>query len=589
MIIVLVLCGVLPYNRSMYVDVVPNRNSPPAVLLRESVREGRTIRKRTLANLSSWPAAQLDALRRVLKGETLTVPGEAFQIVRSLPHGHVAAVVGTARRLGLPELLARAPERKRNLVLAMIAARVLDPCSKLATARGLDTETCSSSLAQSLELNSADEDDLYAAMDWLEPRQQRIENALAKRHLGEGSLVLYDLTSTYFEGRHCPLARFGHSRDERSGNLQIVFGLLTNAEGCPVAVEVFEGNTADPKTVAAQVTKLRERFALKQLVLVGDRGMLTQARIREDLKTAAGLEWITALRSAEIRKLASAGSLQLSLFDQQDLAEVTHPDYPGERLIACRNPLLAAERARKRQELLAATEKELDKIVAATIRKRQPLRGKAIPLKVGQVLGRHKMAKHFSLTLEENHFSYQRQQASIDREAALDGIYVLRTNVSPASLSSTQAVHQYKNLAAVERAFRSLKSVDLKVRPIHHRLAGRVRTHVFLCMLAYYVEWHMRRALAPILFDDHAPDAGEALRKSVVAPAQRSPQALDKARRKRTPEGHPVHSFHTLLQDLRTIASNRIRMTETTTIQMVTAPTPLQQRAFDLLQVSCRA
>lgn len=573
----------------MYVDVVPNRNSPPAVLLRESVREGRTIRKRTLANLSSWPAAQLDALRRVLKGETLTVPGEAFQIVRSLPHGHVAAVVGTARRLGLPELLARAPERKRNLVLAMIAARVLDPCSKLATARGLDTETCSSSLAQSLELNSADEDDLYAAMDWLEPRQQRIENALAKRHLGEGSLVLYDLTSTYFEGRHCPLARFGHSRDERSGNLQIVFGLLTNAEGCPVAVEVFEGNTADPKTVAAQVTKLRERFALKQLVLVGDRGMLTQARIREDLKTAAGLEWITALRSAEIRKLASAGSLQLSLFDQQDLAEVTHPDYPGERLIACRNPLLAAERARKRQELLAATEKELDKIVAATIRKRQPLRGKAIPLKVGQVLGRHKMAKHFSLTLEENHFSYQRQQASIDREAALDGIYVLRTNVSPASLSSTQAVHQYKNLAAVERAFRSLKSVDLKVRPIHHRLAGRVRTHVFLCMLAYYVEWHMRRALAPILFDDHAPDAGEALRKSVVAPAQRSPQALDKARRKRTPEGHPVHSFHTLLQDLRTIASNRIRMTETTTIQMVTAPTPLQQRAFDLLQVSCRA
>jgi hypothetical protein len=589
MIIVLVLCGVLPYNRSMYVDVVPNRNSPPAVLLRESVREGRTIRKRTLANLSSWPAAQLDALRRVLKGETLTVPGEAFQIVRSLPHGHVAAVVGTARRLGLPELLARAPERKRNLVLAMIAARVLDPCSKLATARGLDTETCSSSLAQSLELNSADEDDLYAAMDWLEPRQQRIENALAKRHLGEGSLVLYDLTSTYFEGRHCPLARFGHSRDERSGNLQIVFGLLTNAEGCPVAVEVFEGNTADPKTVAAQVTKLRERFALKQLVLVGDRGMLTQARIREDLKTAAGLEWITALRSAEIRKLASVGSLQLSLFDQQDLAEVTHPDYPGERLIACRNPLLAAERARKRQELLAATEKELDKIVAATIRKRQPLRGKAIPLKVGQVLGRHKMAKHFSLTLEENHFSYQRQQASIDREAALDGIYVLRTNVSPASLSSTQAVHQYKNLAAVERAFRSLKSVDLKVRPIHHRLAGRVRTHVFLCMLAYYVEWHMRRALAPILFDDHAPDAGEALRKSVVAPAQRSPQALDKARRKRTPEGHPVHSFHTLLQDLRTIASNRIRMTETTTIQMVTAPTPLQQRAFDLLQVSCRA
>lgn len=573
----------------MYVDVVPNRNSPPAVLLRESVREGRTIRKRTLANLSSWPAPQLDALRRVLKGETLTAPGEAFQIIRSLPHGHAAAVLGSARRLGLPELIARAPERKRNLVLAMIAARVLDPCSKLATARGLDTETCSSSLAQLLELNSADEDDLYEAMDWLQPRQQRIENALAKRHLGAGALVLYDLTSTYFEGRRCPLARFGHSRDERSGNLQIVFGLLTNAEGCPIAVEVFEGNTADPKTVAAQVTKLRDRFGLKQLVLVGDRGMLTQARIREDLKTAAGLEWITALRSAEIQKLASAGSLQLSLFDQQDLAEITHPDYPGERLIACRNPLLAAERARKRQELLAATENELDKVVAATKRKRQPLRGKAIALKVGQVLGRYKMAKHFSLTLEENHFSYQRQQASIDREAALDGIYVLRTNVSRTVLSSIQTIHQYKNLSAVERAFRSLKSVDLKVRPIHHRLAGRVRTHVFLCMLAYYLEWHMRQALAPILFDDHAPEAGEALRKSVVAPAQRSPQALDKARRKRTPEGHPVHSFHTLLEDLRTIASNQIRMTETTTIQMTTAPTPLQQRAFDLLQVPCRA
>jgi hypothetical protein len=573
----------------MYVDVVPNRNSPPAVLLREAVREGRTIRKRTLANLSSWPAAQLDALRRVLKGETLMAPGAAFQIVRSLPHGHAAAVLGTVRRLGLPELISRAPAPRRNLVLAMIVARVLEPCSKLATARGLDTETCSSSLAQLLELSAADEDDLYAAMDWLQPRQQRIENALAQRHLGEGSLVLYDVTSTYFEGRHCPLARFGHSRDERSGNLQIVFGLLTNAEGCPIAVEVFEGNTADPKTVAAQVTKLRDRFGLKQLILVGDRGMLTQARIRDDLKTAAGLEWITALRSAEIQKLASAGNLQLSLFDQQDLAEITHADYPGERLIACRNPLLAVERARKRQELLAATEKELDKIVAATQRKRQPLRGKAIALKVGQVLGRYKMAKHFSLTLEEDHFSYQRQQAYIDREAALDGIYVLRTNVAPASLSSAQAVRQYKSLSAVERAFRSLKSVDLKVRPIHHHLADRVRTHVFLCMLAYYVEWHMRQVLAPILFDDHSPEAGEALRKSVVAPAQRSPQALDKARRKRTPEGHPVHSFHTLLQDLRTITRNQIRLSEKTTFQMITAPTPLQQRAFDLLQVSCRA
>ena len=576
------------YHEAMYVDTVPNRNSPPAVLLRESWREGRKSRKRTLANLSHWPPTRVDLLRRVLKGETLVSPSQALRISRSLPHGHVAAVLGALRRLGVENILCRTRSRQRDLVVAMILARVLDPRSKLATARGFGQQTASSSLGEILELSTADEDDLYEAMDWLLPRQQRIENALAKRHLGEASLVLYDLTSTYFEGRKCPLARFGHSRDERPGNLQIVFGVLTNAAGCPVAVEVFEGNTGDPATVAAQVNKLRERFALKRLVLVGDRGMLTSARIREDLAPVAGIDWITALKSAQVQKLVSDQALQLSLFDERDLAEITHPDYPGERLIACRNPLLADERTRKRQELLAATEKKLDKIVAATERNRRPLRGeKQIALKVGKVLGRSKMAKHFQLRIEEDRFSYERDQANIGREAALDGIYVIRTSVGAEELSSEDTVRRYKNLAVVERAFRSLKSVDLKVRPIHHHLAGRVRAHVFLCMLAYYVEWHMRRALAPVLFDDEDREAAQAQRDSVVAPAQRSAKAQRKAMRKRTDDGLPVHSFQTLLADLGTISKNHVQMGDQN-FQMITTPTEIQQRAFDLLQVSCR-
>jgi transposase len=452
----------------------------------------------------------------------------------------------------------------------------------------LDEETASSSLAESLHLASATADNLYEAMDWLLPRQQRIEQALAKRHLSDGCLVLYDVTSTYFEGRHCPLARFGHSRDERSGNPQIVCGLLTNAEGCPVAVEVFPGNTADPKTVASQVRKLQERFGLQRLVLVGDRGMLTSARIREDLQPVPGIEWITALRAPAIKKLASDGVLQLSLFDQTDLAEITHPAFPGERLIACRNPLLAAERSRKRGELLAATEKELEKVKVATQRNNRRLRGKErIAVAVGKALGHYKMAKHFHYRIRSNGFTYERNQASIEREAALDGIYVIRTTVPTASASSEQAVRHYKELAKVERAFRSLKSVDLKIRPIHHHLEERVCAHVFLCMLAYYVEWHMRQALAPMLFEDHEPAAGEALRTSIVAPAQRSPSAEEKARSKYTADGMPVHSFQTLLQDLRTVALNTVHMGEET-CQMVTAPTPVQQRAFDLLKVPCR-
>ena len=426
-------------------------------------------------------------------------------------------------------------------------------------------------------------------MDWLLPRQQRIEQSLAKRHLSDGCLVLYDVTSTYFEGRHCPLARFGHSRDERSGNPQIVCGLLTNAQGCPVAVEVFPGNTADPKTVAAQVLKPRERFGLQRLVLVGDRGMLTSARIREDLRPVPGIEWITALRAPAIKKLASDGDLQLSLFDQTDLAEITHPAFPGERLIACRNPLLAAERSRQRAALLAATEKELEKVKLATKRIKRPLRGtERIAVAVGKALGHFKRAKHFHYRIRNNGFTYERHPASIEREAALDGIYVIRTTVPTASASSEQAVRHYKELSKVECAFRSLKSVDLKIRPIHHHLEERVRAHVFLCMLAYYVEWHMRQALAPMLLDDHEPDAGEALRSSIVAPAKRSPSEEAKAQNKCTADGLAVHSFQTLLQDLRTIALNTVQMGQET-CQMVTAPTPIQQRAFDLLKVPSRA
>lgn len=569
----------------MYVDTVPNRNSPPAILLRESSRVGRKVVKRTLANLSDWPAAQVDRLRRILKGESLVSPSEALQIERSLPHGHVAAALGTLRRIGLEADLARAASPQRDLVCALIVARILAPASKLATARGLQEQTASSSLAALLGLELVDEDHLYEAMDWLGSRQARIEDKLAARHLRQGTVVLYDVTSTYFEGRHCPLARFGHSRDERSGNLQIVFGLLTNQQGCPLAVEVFEGNTGDPKTVAAQIRKLRQRFQLKEVVVVGDRGMLTSARIREDLESEEGVRWITALKASQIQQLASHGNLQLSLFDQQDLAEIQHPAYPGERLIACRNPLLADERKRKRDELLTATEKQLEKIRAATRRKRRPLRGKKeIGLAVGKVLGRYKMAKHLQLTIEEDRFDWNRKPVSIEREAALDGIYVIRTSVPTSKLTSQQVVATYKELSTVERAFRSMKSVDLKVRPIYHHQAERVKAHVFLCLLAYYVEWHMRRALAPLLFDDEDREAAQAQRTSIVAPAQRSASAQQKAASKQTADGLPVHSFQSLLADLATLTRNRVRMGEQA-FDMLATPTAVQQRALELLQV----
>ena len=573
----------------MYIDVVPNRDSPPAVLLRESYREGGRVRKRTLANLSQLPRQHVELLRRALRGETLVSAEESFQILRTRPHGHVAAALGTLRRLGLEELLASRASRKRALVVAMIVARILEPRSKLATARALGEEALASSLGEGLGVGSADEDDLYEAMDWLLGGQARIEGKLARRHLEEGTLVLYDVTSTYFEGRSCPLAALGYNRDGKKGKLQIVFGLLTTAEGCPVAVEVFPGNTADPRTLGSAIEKLRGRFGLGRVVLVGDRGMITEARIREELRPAAGgLEWITALRAPALQKLRRSGALQLSLFDERDLAEITSPEFPGERLIACKNPFLAEERARKRDELLGATEAALEKVAAATRRQRRPLRGAdRIGVRLGRVLGRYKVGKHFRYEIGDEGFSYERDEESVREEAALDGIYVIRTSLPAEALGPEAAVRAYKGLSVLERAFRSYKGVDLKVRPIHHRRADRVRAHIFLCMLAYYVEWHMRRALAPLLFDDHDRAGAEARRASVVAPAQRSPAAERKARRKRTEEGFPVHSFRTLLRDLATVAKNRVEVGEAT-FEQITTPTPLQQRAFDLLAVSYR-
>jgi transposase len=576
----------------MYVATVPNRNSPPAILLRESFRQDGKVLNRTLANLSHWPPPQVDALRAVLKGATSvgTPLPQAFDIVRSRPHGHVAAVLGTLHRLHLDTVIDKQPSHHRDLVLAMIVSRVLEPASKLATSRALHPDTLSSTLSEFLHLDAPSEDELYAAMDWLLPQQARIEQALAKRHLAEGALVLYDLTSTYFEGRHCPLGQLGHPRDGNKGKLQVVFGLMTDARGCPIAVEVYAGNTADPKTVADQVTKLRQRFGLQRVILVGDRGMITSARIRENLKSAP-IEWITALRAPHIKKLAAAGVLQFSLFDDRDLAEFTHPDFPGERLIACYNPLLAEERARKRPALLAATEKELEKIAAATRRKKRALRGKhKIGVRVGKVVNRYKMGKHFELQIGEESFSYQRKQANIEKEASLDGIYVIRTNVAAEVISSEQAVRNYKSLSGVERAFRSLKTVDLHVRPIHHRLPDRVRAHIFLCMLAYHVEWHMRQDLAPLLFDDDDQAAAAQARTSVVAPAQRSASAQQKALSKRTADDLPVHSFQTLLTDLATIVANRVQPKDAgiPAFDIITIPTALQQRALDLLHVSVK-
>lgn len=550
-------------------------------LLRRTFRVGSQVKHETLGNISHLPAELIDLIRRSLAGEKFLPASEAFLVDRNLPHGHVQAVLGTLHRLGLDSLLSSKPCRQRDLVLAMIAERLLYPCSKLATTRLWHTTT----LAEELDLTAATEDDLYQAMDWLLAQKPRLEKKLAERHLHDRSLVLYDVSSSYYEGHTCPLARLGHNRDGKQGLPIIVYGLLTDTEGRPVAVDVYAGNTGDPTTVPDQVEKLRARFGLARVVLVGDRGMLTEPQIGK-LKQHPGLGWISALRGPAIGELVEAGSLQLSLFDNQNLAEIRSPDYPGERLMACFNPLLAEERRRKRQELLAATEKDLGRIAAEVARrKKSPLPEARIGLKVGKVLNRFKMAKHFELTMADGVFRWARRQNSIERETQLDGIYVVRTSEPMSRLSAEDTVRRYKSLAQVERAFRSLKGVDLRIRPIFHRTEDHVRAHIFLCMLAYYVEWHMRQALAPLLFQDEELSQ-DRMRRDPVAPAQASASAKAKKANRVNADGVPVHSFETLLRELATRCRNTCRIPgdpTSTTFQQLTEPTPLQAHAFQLL------
>lgn len=573
----------------MYVTAIPNRGSPPAILLRESFREGGKTKNRTLANLTAWPAERVEALRAVLRGDKLVPAAQALEIVRALPHGHVHAALATARSIALDALLPRrAPQRRRDLAQALIVARLLDPAAKLATARMLDPATASHSLGEMLGLGRVTAHDVYATLDWLGREQDFIEAALARRHLEGGALLLYDVTSTYFEGRCCELAQRGYSRDHRRDRPQIVIGLMCAADGCPVAVEVFEGNTSDPSTVGAQIDKLKQRFGLQRVVMVGDRGMLTSARIKTTLRPA-GLDWITALRAPAIAALAAdGGPLQLSLFDDRDMAEISSPDYPGERLVVCKNPLLAAERARKREDLLAATQTALAKLAARVRRARAPLRGAAA---IGQALGairdKYKVGKHFITTITDDSFSFIRDTAAIAAEAALDGFYIVRTNLPAEHTDAADVVRAYKSLARVERAFRSLKTVDLELRPVYHWTAPRVRAHVLLCMLAYYLEWHMRQRLAPLLFDDHDVAARNARRTSPVAKAVVSAAARAKAATKHTDSADgdvlPVHSLRTLLADLATLTRNVVRLGRDSVSILLAAPTPLQRRAFDLL------
>jgi len=567
----------------MYIERVPNRNSRPAILLREAWREGKTVRKRTVANLTDWPAAKVEALRQVLRGEVLAAPAPLFTVERAVPHGHVAALLGTVRRLGLDTLLATKRCRERDLVLALLVERLLHPCSKLATIRLWSTTT----LAEELAVADATEDEVYAAMDWLETRQAQIEGKLAHRHLAEGARVFYDVSSSFYEGRTCPLAQFGHDRDGKRGLPIIVYGVLTDEAGRPVAIEVYPGSTGDPTTVPDQVEALRQRFGLSRVVLVGDRGMLTETQL-ETLRQFPGVGWISALRGPAIRALVEQGALQLSLFDATHLAEITAPDYPGERLIACFNPLLAEERGRKRQDLLAATERAFHQIAREVARRRKtPLTAAEIGVKVGRVRNRFKVGKHFVLTIADGVFQWERKEEAIRREAALDGLYVIRTSEPAAQLSAADTVRTYKNLAQVERVFRCLKGLDLRVRPIYHRTEPRVRAHFFLCLLAYYVEWHLRAALRPLLFEDEQLPQNR-LTRDPVAPAQPSPAVKRKKAQRITADGLPVHSFDTLLAALGTRCRTTCRMTADPAaprVQQLTEPTLLQARALELLQL----
>ena len=566
----------------MYVETVPNRNSRPAVLLREGWREGGRVRKRTLANLTDWSAEKVDSLRRVLKGQRLVSPEDAFTIERSLPHGHVDALLAMTRRLGLDRLIApkRSPERDR--VLAMVVQRLLHPASKLATPRRWHTTT----LAQELDLGDADEDALYEAMDWLLARQERIERRLAQRHLHEGAPVFADVSGSYYEGRTCPLMRFGYNRDGKRAKPQVVYTVLSAPGGCPVAVQASPGNTADPNTVADQVVKLREHFGLQRVVLVGDRGLLTQVQI-DHLKRHPGLGWVSALRAVQVRSLVEAEALQLSLFDERNLAEFISPDYPGERLVACYNPLLAEDRARKRETLLTATEAGLERIAREAARRtRTPLNAAQLGHKVGRVIARHKMAKHFRWAVHDGRLVYERDYARIDAEARLDGIYVLRTSEPAARLSPQDTVRTYKGLADVERWFRTLKGLDIRVRPIRHREQRRVRAHLFLCLLAGYLEWHLRRAWAPLLFDDETlADARRT--RDPVAPAKPTERSRHNKASRRTDDGWPLHSLDTLLGELATRCRNTCRVPadpSAPALSVLTEPTPIQRRAAHLIE-----
>lgn len=563
----------------MHIDIVPNRTSPPSVLLRESYREGGKVKKRTLANLTALPMTQVEAIRAILRGETLVSPQELFEPIASRHHGHAKAVRLAMKQLGFDKLLAPVASRERDLVVAMVTARIIAPHSKLATTRWWQTTT----VPEELGVADATEDELYAAMDWLVSRQQKIERQLAARHLQAGGLVLYDLTSSYVEGTHCPLAARGYNRDGKAGKLQINYGLLTDAAGRPVAVSVVPGNTADPQTLLPQVNKVREEFGLTDLVLVGDRGMIAQRQI-DQIKEYEGLAWISALKSGAIAQLVTTESLQLGLFDERNLFEFSSPDYPGERLIACRNPDLARLRAHKREALLVATEAELTKVQQMVTKGR--LTGQdQIGVRIGKVINKYKMAKHLILEIQDTAVTWQRDQEKIAAEAALDGLYVVRTSVKSDQMTSDDAVRNYKNLSQVERAFRSLKSIDLEVRPIWHRLEERVKAHIFLCMLAYYVKWHMMEAWRPLLFADEE-QAAKATRDP-VAPARRSSSALAKIRSKRLTTGEPVHSFGTLLASLATIVRTTCRQKQRAsteaTFTMDTIPTAEQQRAYDLL------
>ena len=564
----------------MHVHIVPNRGSPPTVLLRESYREGSKVGKRTLANLSGLSAAQIEAIRAALRGEPLQPAAQRFEATASRAHGHVQAVALTMRRLGFAALIASKPFEARDRVLAMVASRILAPHTKLATTRWWHTTT----LAQDFGVADADEDDLYEAMDWLLERQDAIQKKLAARHLIPGGMVLYDLTSSYFEGSCCPLGKFGYNRDGKRGLLQVNYGLLTDARGCPVAVSVYEGNVSDSKTLMPQIKRLREDFGIEQLVMVGDRGMISSKAI-EELRETEGIAWITALKSVSIRALIEQGRLQLGLFDDRNLIELISPDYPGERLVACRNPELARLRAHKREALLCATEGNLAKIKTQVEASKLKGRDK-IGVRVGKVIDRHKMAKHFEITIDENAFSFARKQEHIAAEAALDGIYIIRTSVSAAQMDAPQCVRNYKSLSNVERAFRSLKTIDLKVRPIHHRTAERVRAHIFLCMLGYYVEWHMREAWRELMFADEDQDAKQ--KRDPVAPAVRSEAAKQKARSHTLADGSPAHSFRTLIEYLATIVRNTCRTPnaapDTPTFDVTTTPNTKQQHALDLIE-----